>query len=300
MKYILIKAGERYPSGFSDLKELINYQGGPQVGFFTLFRPGIRLIRNTTTNDPDCAFCLAHFMVNPALSQQHPLYVTPVRTRTLTDAADRYDYVIVGMVTPTSAPSEHQTLPNVKYISRTDSGNLIDVISGEQINTEDNTTHVTTLFGFVRLKGLPVYTMIINTELMHMTDGVDYLDEPHGIFWQNLSERDGTVAQHLLTPHVAGGTIVGTTIVAGPEDVCISPFGETPNAFRGEDLSAIFSNADYTIDCHFEYDIVGSDIFIKVPPASVGVFHLKFNCGRLFEIASPEEVIELKYVIVRA
>lgn len=302
MKYILVKAGERQPSAFSDLKELVNYQEGPQVGFFSLFKPGLRLIRNRTVDNRECAFGVAHYVANPTVSRQHPLYFKPINASTLMQAADQHDYVMAGMVTSTHLPSEEQSLPNMQYIARNADGNLIDVETGQRLKEDTRVTFFTALFGFVRVRGLPVYHMILNTDLIHASDGFDFLHTAEDTMWTLLSDYDGTAVQHIFSMEASSNaTIVGSTIVTTGPEFELNPFGQPRNVFRGEDLSQILAAADYTITSGLEHETANGRILIKTPRVgSVDTLELKFNCGHFFNIAHLSERPTFKYVIMRS
>jgi hypothetical protein len=302
MKHILVKAGERQPSAFSDLKELVNYEEGPQVGFFSLFKPGLRLIRNRTVDNTDCAFAIAHFVVDPLGSRQHPLYFKPLDVKMLMNAADRYDYVMAGMTTKTHLPSEEQTLLNMQYIARATDGNLVNAETGERLKDNIRVTFLTAIFGFVRVKGFPIYHMILNTDLIHASDGFDYYDTSEDTKWMLLSDFDGTAVNHIFSMETSpNATIVGSTIVTTGPEFRLNPLGQPRNVMRNENLSQILAASDYTITSGLDYVVENGEFVIKTPRAgSVDTFELKFNCGHFFDIAHPSERPTFKYVVLRS
>jgi hypothetical protein len=302
MKYILVKAGERQPSAFSDLKELVNYQEGPQVGFFTLFKPGLRLVRNRTEDHRNCAFAIAHYIVNPHVSRQHPLYFQPLDAEMLMAAADKYEYVLAGIVTQTHLPSDEQVLTNIQYIARDADENLIDITTGLPLKNDASVTFFTGLFGFVRMCGLPIYHMIMNNDLIHATDGLDYVHTAQDTAWIQLSESDGTAAKHVFSINTSSNAhVVGSTIVTTGTQFRLTPFGEPRNVFRGANMADVLANSNFTVTGGLKYAVDGADLVIQTPYVGlVDVFELKFNCGHFFDIAHESERPTFRYVVIRS
>lgn len=302
MKYILVKSGERQPSTFSDFKELVNYvDDNPQVGFYTLVNPGVRLVRNRKPNNHDCAFAIVHYVVDAASPVQHESYHYPINSALLMAAADKYDYVMAGIVTSSHLPSDEQRLINMQYIARRADGVLVNVETELPIRDDHTVTYMTAMFGFVRVKGFPAYYMIINDALLHVTDGFDFFDVPQDTLWMLLTEHDGAMRDRMFMPEVsADARLIGSTIMVQGSGFDLKLFDNPCSVFRNEDTAAILANASYKVTTNLKYNVVGNVFKVDTPyHGTQGFIELEFDCGRFFAVARPHEKPTFKYVVLR-
>jgi hypothetical protein len=300
MKYILVKAGERQLSVFSEFIELVNYQDVPQVGFYSLVPPGLRLVRNRTNDDRDCAFAVAHYVIDPAKSRQHEAYHKPINTALLLQAVETYDYVMVGMVTSTHLPSEEQRITNLSYIARGADGQLIDLETNQPVRDDFRVTFLTGLFGFIRIEGFPAYYMILNPNLIHVTDGFDFFHTQEDTLWMLINEHDETLRNRMFAPRVSDNArMIDSTILVDGTEFELNLFTDPCNVFRREDKGQLLDNALWTVTSNLNFKTSSGAFIVDAPvPGKVGFFELTFHGGHFFKVAKPSERLIFKYVVI--
>lgn len=298
MKYVLVKDGARTPSTFSDFVELVNHQDDvPPVGFFQQSPPGLRLVRNRTEGSVH-PFAITYYHSNPTSRVQHPQMFIPLEIDVMERAAEKYDFVMVGVVTAELSNAGHHTLAEVRYVSRTSQGQLVDARTDLPVDDASNLLFMTTLLGFVRVKGFPVHYLIVNPDLIRVTDGFDYYDYRADTLWMLLSERDGNIRARMFTPHVSNARLIDTTIIAS-STFQLRFFDDPCSILRNESIDTILKGAAWTVTTDLQYTVEGGAFNITAPaPGRVAFFEVEFHCGHFFDVASLSERLTFKYVVL--
>lgn len=300
MRHILVKEGARQPSVFSDFIETVNANEAPQVGFFTRVDPGLRLIRNRTREDRDCAFAIAHFQVDPVLPIQPRSHFHPINTDFIAAAADEHDFIMVGVVTQSHHVHDYKSILEVKYIVRDADGFLLDLITKERIRADGKVTFFTAFFGMVRVKGFPAYYMILNPNLVHVTDGFDYYESASNTMWTLLGDVDGNLKEALFQPEVLNGRIIGTSILTDEPYFNFSVLTSKTGVLRRESAVELFNNSEWTVETNLNYFATEGGFQVSSPKVGeVGFFELHLKCGAFFELANELERPTFKYVVHR-
>lgn len=193
-----------------------------------------------------------------------------------------------------------QSLHKMQYLSRTQDGRLIDVVTGQVV--DETIPYATTLlFGFVRLRGLPMYYLIPNTDFVHVTDTVDLLDLANDALWVGITPTDGTLAERVLTPTVVGATAVDNTIIADKSEFEIDLFGGNTSFFRDRDRSQMLRDAQFSLSTNLVCRVSDDGVIkVKIPgDIKTGYIDLTLNCGTFFTVASKAEQLRVKYVVLR-
>lgn len=299
---VLIKEGEYRPSLFADFVETVNQPEAEQVGFYTRHDYTFRLTRNRSTLEPTFPIALAHYNVDVARQIQDPKLFRPIDTDSMFDALNKYDYVMFGAITPSHIVQDQQLFGDAIYIARNADNKLVNALTDEVLQPDaDSVTFVTTFFGAVRMKGLPVYVIILNSSLTRVTDGFDYYHEPSDALYSLVTDHDGTIKDTVFAPSVSGARVFGNILYADDNGgIDLSLFAH-PSVLRELDTMAILTASTYTVDTNLNYYIDGSTIRILRPypfTAAAYYFSLTFHCGTFFEIASIIEQPTFNYVVI--
>jgi len=300
MRHIIVKEGARQPSVFSDFIETVNASNDAQVGFFTRVDPGLRLVRNRTREDLNCAFALAHFQVDPSLPVQPRSHFHPIDTDLIANIADQHDFVMVGVVTHSAHVHDYRAMTEIKYIARDSAGFLVDITTNRRLQLDGNVTFFTAFFGFVRVQGFPAYYMILNPNLVHATDGFDYFQPETNTLWTLLSDHDGTLKESLFPPVVTGARLIGNTILTNQSQFNFSVLTSQTGVFRRENPGKLFDDSQWNINSNLGCEVSNGTFTIDSPPlGQVGFFELSLHAGLFFEVASEHERLTFKYVVHR-
>lgn len=296
---VLIKEGEYRPSLFADFTETVNRPEAEQVGFFSRHDYTFRLTRNRSSLEPTFPLALAHYNVDVANPIQDPKLFRPIDTETMFKALETYDYVIFGAVTPTHIITDQSLFVDAMYIARNDDGKLVNAETHEVLHPDDkNVTFVTAFLGMVRMQGLPVYVIILNPSLTHVTDGFDYRHEPSDTLYSIVSDHDGTIRDTVFAPAIDGARVFGQTLLATQPKIILNFFSH-PSVLRDAEIRDFLAASSYTIDTNTTHTIDGTDIHITLPASQVSYFNITFHCGTFFDIASIIEKPTFNYLIIR-
>lgn len=301
MRHIIIKEGEYRPNAFSNLVETVNADYAEQVGFFTRIDYALRLTRNRSTTNPHMPLAIAHYHIDPAAPQQSPEFFRPIDTELMITALEKYNYVLFGVVTKQHMLNDYKLIHLARYIARTDDGKLIDLETQELLNpTDKSVTFMTSFFGIVRMKGLPVYQLILDPKLVHATDGFDYYHSAADTMYTLINDFDGYVRDNVFNVQIHGGQAFDSTVLASPGGVVsFEFFGGRDSILRDEDGAKIFAGADCTVsaptaDVTYNGSRVIIDVYQQFTPVTIS-----FNCGKFYDIASAVERPVFKYLIVK-
>lgn len=294
---VLIKEGEYRPSLFAEFTETVNQQDVEQVGFYVRHDYTFRLTRNRSTLNPSFPLAIAHYNVDVASSIQDPVLFRPLDMELMFDALDRYDYVMFGAITPSHIVGDQSLLPEALYIARNSDGKLVNALTDEVLHpNSDKVTFVTTFFGVVRMKGLPVYTIVLNQAMTHVTDGFDYYHAPSDTKYIIVSDHDGTVKDTVFAPKVSNARMFGDTLLANRTNITLE-FFSFPSVLRETDVAINHTLFDISTD--FPYTIDGNAVHIDTTYKKVGFFTITFKCGPFFDVASTIERPTFSYLILR-
>lgn len=300
-RIVLIKEGEYRPNLFADFVETVNRPEAEQVGFFAHHDYTFRLTRNRSTMEPAHPIALAHYNVDVANPVQDHKMFRPIDTEAVFKALDKYDYVMFGTITTSHLVLDQHLLPNSMYIARNKDGKLVNAVTDEVIQPDtDKVTFITTFFGVVRMKGLPVYVIILNSSLTHVTDGFDYHHVPTDTSYIIVTDHDGAIKDAVFAPAIEGAHRVDPILYATDETIIVKMFS-FPSVLRDAHPATILANSSFSITTTLEYQIDSSfNIHIHRPSQrpSIHYFSLKFHCGLLFDIASIIEQPTFNYIIV--
>lgn len=302
-RIVLIKEGEYRPSLYADFTETVNQVAIEQIGFYSRHDYTFRLTRNRSTTDPTYPLALAHFNVNVASQVQDPVLFRPVDTESIFTALEKYDYVVFGAITPTHLVVDQTLLIDAIYIARNCDGKLVNALT-DQVLQPDTTkvTFVTSFFGVVRMKGVPVYTIILNPTLTHVTDGFDYRHKQSNTLYSIVSDHDGTIKNTVFAPSIIGAELFGDTLLATHDSFVLS-FFSSPSVLRDQKDDNLLANMSYTIDTNLTYTIDRQSIIVETPHVEAGnvtvnYFSITFHCGMFFDIASTTERPTFRYLVI--
>jgi hypothetical protein len=298
MKYILVRQGGNRASAFSDIVEQVNYQDVPQVGFYTQVAPSMRLIRNRTTDNHDSPFAIARFHVDPALKVQPPSHFRRIDMRAVERMMTNHKYVIYGVVNPTHHVIDHTVLDGAVYVARDADGKLINAQTGDVLG-DSKVTFMTVFFAFVRVKGLPIYLMVLNPNLLSATDGFDCYHEETDTKWIMLPERDNALIERVFTPQIYDGTLIGNVIVRdeGDGQPMIQLFNDPCGILYDEKhlRSDVFINGVATIDTNLS--VFTMDGAVRISSQGRGYVRIVFDLGDYFNLSRTEHPA-LEYVVL--
>lgn len=296
-RIVLIKEGEYRPSLFADFAETVNQPAVEQVGFYSRHDYTFRLTRNRSTLDPTFPIAVAHYNVDVACEVQDPKLFRPIDTASMFKALDKYDYVMFGAITQTHLVTDINLLATARFIARNSEGKLVDAFTDEVLQPDDNkVTFVTTFLGMVRMKGLPVYAIILNPTMTHVTDGFDYYHASSNTMYSIVSDHDGTIKDTVFAPNIRGARLFGETLLV--HDFCVVlTFFTTPSVLRN--MHVIVDEDWVTIDTNLLYRIEDNTIIVFMDPNKpVAHFSIRFNCGTFFDVASIIEQPQFNYLII--
>lgn len=301
-RIVLIKEGEYRPSLFADFVETVNRPEAEQVGFYTRHDYTFRLTRNRSTLEPTFPIALAHYNVDVACQIQDPKLFRPIDTESIFRALNKYDYVMFGAITPSHIVQDQQLFGEAMYIARNEDNKLVNALTDEVLQPDtDKVTFITTFFGVVRMKGLPVYVIILNSSLARVTDGFDYHHEPSDTLYSLVTDHDGTIKDTVFAPFITGVREFGSVLYAEDAGGISFNFFTHPSVLRNMDTNSIFADCDYTIDTNLGYFMDGSTIHVSRPYPITSIayyFSITFHCGTFFEIASTIEQPTFNYVVI--
>lgn len=300
-RIVLIKEGEYRPNLFADFAETVNQLDVEQVGFYTRHDYTFRLTRNRSSIDTTFPLALAHYNVNVASVVQDPTLFRPINTELIFNALDEYDYVMVGTVTNSHLITDQSLLPQVIYITRNDDGKLINVETKELIQPDGNkVTFITNFFGVVRMKGLPVYTIILNSSLTHVTDGFDYDHRDTNTFYRLVTDHDGSVKTTVFNPSITGAIQIGDTLLSQTNITAIT-FFDFPSVLNPWD-GPLLQNVPHTITTDLKYEIIDDTIVLTTErdPSKSTIHHfaITFNCGTFYDIVGIIEKPTFSYLVI--
>lgn len=297
-RIVLIKEGEYRPNLFAEFTETVNHLDVEQVGFYVRHDYTFRLTRNRSNLDPTFPLALAHYNVDVAGTVQDPVLFRPIDTESIFSALDKYEYVMFGAITPSHVVTDQSLLPSAMYIARNTNGKLVNALTDEVLQPDtDKVTFITTFFGIVRMNGLPVYTIVLNQAMTHVTDGFDYYHEPSDTKYIIVSDHDGTIKDTVFAPSVSPAQQFGDTLLVHKDITTITLFSH-PSVLRDELID--IEDTQFTVTTDLTYSILKNQIIILTDKTQrIGFFTIEFHCGAFFEVASMMEQPKFSYLIIR-
>lgn len=296
MKYVFVRNGDRTPSLYDDFTTMTNPDALPQIGYYHQVKPGLRLVRNRTGQG--VPFAIAHFHTDPLLRTQHPSYVKPINLDVITTALARYDYVMCGVVSSASIVRDTEAIQMARYVSRDKDGGLVDVETGTKLEHNPMTT-MSLLFGAVKFKGLPVYTLILNPDFLHATDGFDYYDAQRDTLWMLLTDRDGPIASQLFVPTFSSNVFSMGSFLVVNDSFTLSLTSSDLSILKREQPQHILEKTSWTVETNLVYNVNEGRFTIDapLPTRRIGYFKIRFDGGTFFNEAQEHERPQFNYMV---
>ena len=301
-RIVLIKEGEYRPSLFSDFVETVNRAQDEQVGFYTRHDYTFRITRNRSNLDPTCPIALAHYSVDVANQIQDPNLFRPIDTEAMFTALTKYDYVMFGAIHKSHLVTDQNLFVEAMYISRNADGKLVNSLTDEPLQPDsDSVIFISTFLSMVRLDGLPVYAIILNPTLTHVTDGFDYYHTPASTLYSIATDNDGPIRDVVFAPKIAGAQQFGSTLLVHGTPVTIEFFSPPASVMQHLTSPHLLTDSIHTIDTDMEYTIDENTIIITPPlpgKTSIKYFTISFECGRFFDVTNEYEQPIFRYLII--
>lgn len=300
MRHVVIKEGEYRPSAFSDLVETVNRFDTEQVGFYTRIDYALRLVRNRSLTNPEMPLAIAHYHVDTASPIQQSGFFRPVDIELMISALETYEYVLFGIISKQHIISDYKLVNQATYIARTSAGKLIDLSTNQVVNeTDDTVTFITAFFGMVRMKGLPVYQIIMDSKLLHATDGFDYHHTLSDTMYTLINDHDGSVRDNVFNLQIEGGELYGNTILVTGNELRFSFFKGNDSILRNENSGELIRNNYPNVATIHTVSYLWDGTIAFTPTAGFTTVEITFNSGVFYDISAPSERHVFKYLIVK-
>jgi len=304
--FIFVKEGDAKPSIFRDLMETVNMRADKidydqQVGFYTHMDFNLRIGRNRTETKPELPLALFHFTVDPTQATQNEDTFRPIDTKKMMSILDSgYDFVLFGFYSDSHLVVDYSLIQNAKYVVRDENDVLIDYDTKEPINANQNqkVTFITTLFGMVKMKPLSVYYMILDSNLVKLSDGLDYTDEKNDITYRLDSKTH--IKENFFAPEF-GDTVIkigSNVLIATTDQFTIDLFGRT--IFKHHATEGTIPNLEVTISS--DLTVIpqdGNKLSVQVTKP-IGYIKYSIDAGKFFNMVDPAEKLEFEFVVVKS
>lgn len=318
--YILIKDGDYRANVFSDVTELANNlmdsSGVPNycsevAEFYFRMNYSFRLIRNNTSVNPQHPLAVAHYSTDKESAIINPSMFKTVDIELMKSALVNYDFVILGTCSNQNVVKELDVLANAIYIVRDkNTGRLKNYETGEPITDEPTYQAnngvvgipVSSLVSMVKLGNLPFYYMILDPNLVKISDSIDYTDSTTNTVFRKIQDHDGTIKENLLRPSLSSNaTLVGKeSIFVTGTTFDINLFGDSHSLFSVYQDFPSTGDIDAVIESNFPYTFTDNTVSVTVGDISsgnIGYLKIKLNFGAFFEQCQRKEAPVLEYVI---
>lgn len=289
MKYVLVRQSRQLASPFSDLISTVNRQGQP-LGFYQRIEPSMRIVRNRTLNNTDSPFAIARYHVDPWMKVQPSNYFRGINVSVIEQLMSKYDHVVYGRINHGTTVADHTSLDLAVYVAKDQDGNLINAQTEELIGPD---VTIVSFYALVRIQNLPVYYLIVNSNLVSVTDGFNFHHPETDTSWILLSE-DNSFRDSVLSPTVTGGTLVGNTIIRSTTGHGVTLQLFSTGILRNENIDLF--NLKYTIKSSLECSSYGDCVLIA-DSGKPGYVKIKFDFNQYFADSTTDSQT-LEYVIV--
>lgn len=304
-KFVFIKEGDAKPNIFLDLMETVNCRidhtdYSQQVGFYSRMDYSLRLGRNRTDQNPEMPLALFHFTVDPTQTTQNADTFRPVDVKKMMDILDAgADFVLFGFYSDSHLVTDYSLIQNAKYVVRDDKEVLIDYDTKQPIlaDPKASVAFITTLFGMVKIGPLPVYYLILDQDLVHISDGLDYQDTTNDVMYH--LDNDATIKENFFSPTFDKGvTQIGPNILLTTVDsFTIDVFGDS--LFEQYMGKTVTPATNITVDSDLTIAQKKNKITVTVTKP-VGYVKYSVDAGKFFNTVQPAEKLEFEFVILKS
>jgi hypothetical protein len=305
MRYMLVMDEGQRPSGFATMQELSNVDTLPDslvLEFFSHFKPGLRMIRDQRMNATD-AFSFAHFLINPDSQEMLPSMMAPIYAHAAMDALDSgvYESVFVGTVTNLPQIHESAILPSMGLYARQQDGQIVNVRNGA-VHSTDNGPRVrlVPLATFVRVGHLPVYVMFLNSDLVRVTDGFDFVDIERQCTWVRVAGNE-TFKHALYDPWFSANvTAVQSGIIAvSGSSFEINLLNPRYSPIKASDLDPHIQTDTWEVVSNVDVVQQGGKFVVQTPcKGTIGVLTITHDVGGFIGSPVYNEHPSFTYIIV--
>jgi len=303
-RLFLAKVGEYRPNLFSDIAHFVNHSGSdnfPEVLRFVKRSDfTFRLYRSNSSSARE-PLALVTYSYDPLKDGVNPDKYFPIEIKTIVEALDSYEFVLVGRVIASGSIGENAILSSLQYLTRDKLGRLIDLKTGQVVIKEKSeegysAATVLSMFGVIKLGPLPIYYLVLDSGTTSLVDFIEYTDLDNDTIVFPLQDYDGTVAQHLM--HVATSenvTRVGThSLFVKGSTATLTFFTDFwANFFSYNDLQQL---PQATISGSCEHIVDGRTIHLKVNKP-ISTLRIEFNLGRFFDLVIGDEKPVVEFLI---
>lgn len=304
-KFVFIKEGDAKPNIFIDLMETVNCRVdhsdyAQQVGFYSRMDYSLRIGRNRTDQNPEMPIALFHFTVDPTQATQNADTFRPVDIKKMMDILDGgADFVLFGFYSDSHLVTDYSLIQNAKYVIRDDKDRLIDYDTKEPItaNANQKVAFITTLFGMVKLGPLPVYYLILDQDLVHVSDGFDYQDTVNDVRYH--LDNDATVKENFFAPDFGKDvTQVGPNmLLTSADSFTIDVFGDSLfEQYMGKTATP---TVDITVTSDLTVVTKKNKLTVTVTKP-VGYVKYSIDAGKFFNMIQPAEKLEFEFVVLKS
>jgi hypothetical protein len=302
--FIFVKEGDAKPSVFRDLMETVNIRADSsdydqQVGFYTHMNFNLRIGRNRTEESPKLPLALFHFTVDPTQSTQNADTFRVIDTDKMMSILDEgYDFVLFGFYSDDHLVVDYSVIKDAKYVVRDDKDVLIDYDTKQPIssNPSPNVSFITTLFGMIKMKPMPVYYLILDPNLVKISDGLDYTDEKNDITYRLDDKKH--IKENFFTPDF-GSTVtkIGNILITSADKFTIDLFGDSIYSHYATKGSV--PKLDLTISSDLTVTSKNNKLNVQVTKP-IGYVKYSILAGKFFNMVDSAEKLEFEFVVVKS
>ena len=308
---VLLKEGEYRANVFSDLVESVNNMETSEldrekINFFARTDFSYRLHVNQTPN-ASTALALTTYLVDPTADNQVPQSFREIDVEKMRAALDTYPFVLFASLTEDFSVADSDVLIKGIYIVRDSNGHLVNYDSGEQIfpGGNDGVTTITkdalSFLGMVKAKGMPIYYLIVDSNLVHIGAGFDYHDTANDVVFRKVTDHDGTVKENVFVPSFSNGaTLVGKhDLFCSESELTIKFFDDDRGVIKSNELTELLPDLDVTIETNFNHVVQdnGVTLTLDYSATDTGYVKIKFNLGHFFDNVQRKEDPSFEFVI---
>lgn len=306
---VLLKEGDYRANVFSDLIECVNDTdtsdlAREKINFFARTDFSYRLHANMTPGaDIEGALALTTYLVDPTNSEQDLRSFRPIDVEKMRTALETYSFVLFSSLAENFSVKESDILFKGQYIVRDDEGHLIDLDTKKKLFPFGNDSanaimkDAVSFFGMVKAKGLPIYYLIIDSNMVHLGDGFDFHDATNDVVFRKITDHDGTIKENVFVPSFSSGTLIGKyDIFTSESSITINFFNDTRGIIKLNNLTELLPDLDITVESNFDYVVEFNGVTLNLDK-DVGFVKITFNLGPFFDGVQRKESPCFEYVI---
>ena len=177
---------------------------------------------------------------------------------------------------------------------------FVNAVTEEEL-TEENSLMVAVWFALYRIKATQMYYMVINPNLISVTESLDGKFED--VAYYHLNTRDGTFRTKVFAPAIDGGTLIGNNIIVTNQDsVTIDTFGLSLLHYESRKVSAenIPAKIEMKVNSSFEYSREGSVLTIDTSNKNIGTLSYQWITGSYLDNSlTGNESLKYDFVIIK-